>query len=64
MTFQGKRFEMAANGIKGAVPGRQSHRQTIEYDFNLIAAFQGIERVFGHINMKSRKLCAPERSRS
>ena len=64
MTFQGERFEMAANGVKGTVPRRQSHRQTIKYYFNLIAAFKGIERVFGHINMKSRKLCARERSRS
>ena len=43
MTFQGERFEMAANGVKGAVPRRQFHRQTIEDYFNLIAAFKGIE---------------------
>jgi hypothetical protein len=43
MSFQGERFEMTANGIKGAVPRRQSHRQTIEYYFNLITSFRGIE---------------------
>jgi hypothetical protein len=43
MSFQGERFEMAANGVKGAVPGRQSHRQTIKHYFNLITSFRGIE---------------------
>jgi hypothetical protein len=43
MSFQGERFEMAANGAKGAVPGRQYHRQTIKRYFNLITSFRGIE---------------------
>ena len=43
LSFQGERFEMAANGIQRAVPGRQSHRQTIKRYFNLITSFRGIK---------------------
>ena len=43
MTFQGERFKMTTNGIKGTVPGRQFHRQTIKRYFNLITSFRGIE---------------------
>jgi hypothetical protein len=43
MSFQGQRFEMATNGVQGAVPGRQSHRQAIQRYFSLIAAFRGIK---------------------
>jgi len=43
MSFQGERFEMAANGVKGAGPRRQSHRQTIKCYFNLITRIRGIE---------------------
>src|SRR5208282_5825615 len=44
---------MAANGAEGAVFGGHTHRQTIKYDFNLIAVFKGIDCVFGHIRTKA-----------
>ena len=43
MVFQGERFEMAANGIQGAVPVRQFHGQTIKRYFQLITRFRSIE---------------------
>ncbi|MGA2786568.1 MAG: hypothetical protein ABSF60_03475 [Verrucomicrobiota bacterium] len=43
MAFQGECFEMAPNGVKGAVPGRQFHWQTIKYYINLITSFLAIE---------------------
>jgi hypothetical protein len=60
MSFQGERFEMAANGVKGAVPGRQSHRQTIKRHFNLITSFRDIEWIFAHTAVKVRMPRAPE----
>jgi len=42
MSFQGQRFEMATNGVQGAVPGRQFHRQAIQRYFSLIAAFRAL----------------------
>ena len=60
MSFQGERFEMAANGAKGTALGGQSYRQTIKRYFNLITNFRGIKWVFTHTAVKVRMSRAPE----
>jgi hypothetical protein len=43
LSFQGECFKTAAKGIQRAIPGRQSHRQTIKRYFNFITSFRGIK---------------------